>query len=234
MIFFSQDSIFSRLDFLSKCSLPPRLVSTRILRPVFSLSLNVTCSEIMKSIVLILLLVLLCWTNFAMAGWFSSVIGKEGKRTEFCNEFYFLTSDTIEEGAESGSTETVERTESDVFEAQESHSSTESTEESKTTTTSTSSTTDSRDSEPVIETTTVDSNSNSCPWFLCNNTRCVLDTWRCDMQDDCGDNSDEEGCENSSCDAMEQFRCSSGMCISKDWLCDWIKDCPHGDDEDNC
>lgn len=138
------------------------------------------------------------------------------------------------EGAESGSTETAEKIESHVFEVQD--STTESGEESTRTSTETETTettrTDSRASEPVIETTTID--SNSCPWFLCNNTRCVLDTWRCDLQDDCGDNSDEEGCENSICDASEHFRCSSGMCISKDWLCDWIKDCPHGDDEDNC
>lgn len=142
------------------------------------------------------------------------------------------------EGAESGSTETAEKTESYAFGNQDSHSTMESVEEStrigshSTTESVEESTIDSQGSEAVIETTTVD--SNSCPWFLCNNTRCVLDTWRCDLQDDCGDNSDEEGCEKSSCDATEQFRCSSGMCISKDWLCDWIKDCPYGDDEDNC
>lgn len=92
--------------------------------------------------------------------------------------------------------------------------------------------TDSSTIVPESETSTVD--TNTCPWFLCNNTRCVLDTWRCDLQDDCGDNSDEDSCDQSTCDELQQFRCSSGMCISKDWICDWIKDCPHGDDEDNC
>lgn len=88
-------------------------------------------------------------------------------------------------------------------------------------------------SDPFVETTT-SLDGSSCPWFLCNNTRCVLDTWKCDLQDDCGDNSDEDGCGETKCNESEQFRCSSGMCISKDWICDWIKDCPHGDDEDNC
>lgn len=73
----------------------------------------------------------------------------------------------------------------------------------------------------------------ACPWFTCDNGRCLIDTWRCDRQDDCGDNSDEIGCENMIC-APEMFRCSSGMCITKSWLCDSFKDCPAGDDENNC
>lgn len=72
-----------------------------------------------------------------------------------------------------------------------------------------------------------------CPWFSCANGRCLIDLWRCDTQDDCGDNSDEIGCESTVC-APDYFRCSSGMCISKSWLCDAWKDCPNGEDEDNC
>ena len=33
--------------------------------------------------------------------------------------------------------------------------------------------------------------------FKCNSSRCITDRWRCDKQDDCGDNSDERGCFNS-------------------------------------
>jgi len=73
----------------------------------------------------------------------------------------------------------------------------------------------------------------ACPWFTCANGRCLIDTWRCDQQDDCGDNSDEIGCENMIC-PVEMFRCSSGMCITKSWLCDSFKDCPAGDDENGC
>ena len=73
----------------------------------------------------------------------------------------------------------------------------------------------------------------ACPWFTCDNGRCLIDTWRCDQQDDCGDNSDEIGCENMICQP-EMFRCASGMCITRSWLCDSFKDCPAGDDENNC
>jgi hypothetical protein len=30
--------------------------------------------------------------------------------------------------------------------------------------------------------------------FRCDNKRCVLKTWRCDSDDDCGDGSDESSC----------------------------------------
>ena len=36
--------------------------------------------------------------------------------------------------------------------------------------------------------------SNGCEpnEFQCDNSRCVLKTWRCDSEDDCGDGSDED------------------------------------------
>ncbi len=30
--------------------------------------------------------------------------------------------------------------------------------------------------------------------FQCQNLRCVEKSWRCDLDNDCGDNSDEENC----------------------------------------
>jgi len=30
--------------------------------------------------------------------------------------------------------------------------------------------------------------------FQCKNNNCIPDHWRCDSQNDCGDNSDEENC----------------------------------------
>lgn len=37
---------------------------------------------------------------------------------------------------------------------------------------------------------------NTCAeWmFLCKNGRCILDWWKCDKVDDCGDKTDEIGC----------------------------------------
>lgn len=34
--------------------------------------------------------------------------------------------------------------------------------------------------------------------FRCSNKKCVLKTWRCDSDNDCGDGSDEENCGTNS------------------------------------
>uniref|UniRef100_A0A7M4EIV0 Low-density lipoprotein receptor-related protein 1B n=1 Tax=Crocodylus porosus TaxID=8502 RepID=A0A7M4EIV0_CROPO len=68
--------------------------------------------------------------------------------------------------------------------------------------------------------------------FQCKNNNCIPDHWRCDSQNDCGDNSDEENCKPQTC--MDQFQCSNGQCISAKWKCDGHEDCKFGDDEKKC
>ncbi|XP_055841442.1 sortilin-related receptor-like [Episyrphus balteatus] len=88
--------------------------------------------------------------------------------------------------------------------------------------------------------------------FQCSNTKCIPMWWKCDNVNDCGDNSDELGCnnsktlttpnesinskgiqENKKC-SFAEFECDSGSCISKAYVCDGTKDCINGEDEEHC
>ncbi|XP_037081433.1 very low-density lipoprotein receptor-like [Pollicipes pollicipes] len=62
---------------------------------------------------------------------------------------------------------------------------------------------------------------------------CVPSTWRCDIEHDCSDGSDEWNCAAPAC-ATGDFRCDSGRCIHGSWRCDGDQDCPNGSDEQNC
>ncbi|XP_061694919.1 low-density lipoprotein receptor-related protein 8-like isoform X3 [Syngnathoides biaculeatus] len=70
--------------------------------------------------------------------------------------------------------------------------------------------------------------------FQCNNKRCIPTLWRCDDDDDCSDNSDEENCRKQTC-PPDKFDCGgSNKCVSLSWRCDGERDCENGADEEDC
>lgn len=64
---------------------------------------------------------------------------------------------------------------------------------------------------------------------------CIPVTWRCDLESDCKDGSDELNCMNNTC-ADYQFSCGppTYRCIYSSWVCDGDPDCKGGNDELNC
>ncbi|XP_011301031.1 sortilin-related receptor [Fopius arisanus] len=69
--------------------------------------------------------------------------------------------------------------------------------------------------------------------FACKNGICIPEFWKCDGDNDCGDNSDESTCKKSTC-SPNSFKCDEEKCIPKYWVCDFDKDCKDGRDEANC
>uniref|UniRef100_A0A673XNI0 Low density lipoprotein receptor-related protein 8, apolipoprotein e receptor n=1 Tax=Salmo trutta TaxID=8032 RepID=A0A673XNI0_SALTR len=66
--------------------------------------------------------------------------------------------------------------------------------------------------------------------FQCKNGRCIPTLWRCDDDDDCSDNSDEENCPKKTC-ATTDFACENGQCVPQRWRCDGEPECADGSDE---
>ncbi|XP_032774864.1 low-density lipoprotein receptor-related protein 1-like [Rattus rattus] len=64
--------------------------------------------------------------------------------------------------------------------------------------------------------------------WQCRNRACVMDSWRCDGIDHCGDASDEQGC--ASC-PEGTVSCDGGKCIPESLMCDGRSDCMDGADE---
>ncbi|XP_015975896.2 low-density lipoprotein receptor-related protein 8 isoform X11 [Rousettus aegyptiacus] len=66
--------------------------------------------------------------------------------------------------------------------------------------------------------------------FRCRNERCIPSVWRCDEDDDCSDNSDEDDCPKKTC-MDSDFTCDNGHCIPERWKCDGEEECSDGSDE---
>ncbi|XP_061491391.1 prolow-density lipoprotein receptor-related protein 1-like isoform X2 [Rhineura floridana] len=64
--------------------------------------------------------------------------------------------------------------------------------------------------------------------WQCKNKVCVMEDWKCNSIDNCGDHSDEEVC--AYC-PEEMILCDKGKCILKSLMCNGVKDCLDGTDE---
>ncbi|XP_043497943.1 low-density lipoprotein receptor-related protein 2 isoform X2 [Polistes fuscatus] len=77
----------------------------------------------------------------------------------------------------------------------------------------------------------------ACPnsWdFTCANQRCIPQSWVCDGENDCLDNSDEmQNCTKTTCGTNE-FQCKSGRCMPMSFHCDSENDCGDNSDELGC
>ncbi|XP_072028090.1 CUB and sushi domain-containing protein 3-like [Amphiura filiformis] len=71
-----------------------------------------------------------------------------------------------------------------------------------------------------------------CDEFVCSNGVCVPQTYLCDGDNDCGDNTDEQSCPPD--EPCSGFLCDNGICIPGAWECDGDNDCGDYSDEQSC
>lgn len=79
--------------------------------------------------------------------------------------------------------------------------------------------------------------------FQCAHSfQCIPESWRCDEEFDCADQSDEEDCPTMVPGTIPpQHRCPTGhyqclnnVCLPAILRCDGVPDCPDGEDEYSC
>ncbi|XP_071505175.1 uncharacterized protein [Diadema antillarum] len=63
--------------------------------------------------------------------------------------------------------------------------------------------------------------------FACDNGRCIASGLQCNLFDECGDGSDEDGCLSFACNRSEE-------CIFRSQRCNYIANCRYGEDEEGC
>ena len=66
--------------------------------------------------------------------------------------------------------------------------------------------------------------------FRCTSGKCIDIRFKCNKEDNCGDESDEMGCPCRN----HELTCDNGNCVDKLWRCDGEDDCGDMTDERNC